>query len=476
MKIVLAYSGGLDTSVLLSWIKDKYHAEMIAFCADIGQDDELRGLEKKAKGTGASKIYIDNLQEEFARDFIFPMIRAGAIYEGQYFLGTSIARPLIAKRMVEIARKEKADAIAHGATGKGNDQVRFELTAAALAPELQVIAPWRDERYRTEFPGRQEMIDYCARHKIPVQASAKKPYSMDRNLLHISYEAGILEDPWYDSTDLKNRDYFTTLSVLPEDAPDKPEFVELEFVKGDCVAVNRKRLDPLGVMKVLNKLGGKHGVGRVDMVENRFVGMKSRGVYETPGGAILQFAHRQMESLTMDREVMHQRDAFIPKYAELVYNGFWYAPGKALQGQHHGGRTEIPGQPLQPAHRHHGSRSDQGVQSGRCHRLHPLERFAAKSRSARSRWKISGGKSGRLELAHVADVPFADGTQIRSLDGCHSHRVAGERQKFDLVSRAVFVDMHYRADIACLEIFFRQIFRQHHAIMFFDFHPSHLGL
>jgi argininosuccinate synthase len=332
MKIVLAYSGGLDTSVLLSWIKEKYNAEMIAFCADIGQEDELHGLEAKARKTGASKIYIDDLQEEFARDFIYPMIQASAIYEGQYFLGTSIARPLIAKRMVEIAKKEKADAIAHGATGKGNDQVRFELTAAALAPDLQVIAPWRDERYRKEFPGRQEMIDYCAAHRIPVQASAKKPFSMDRNLLHISYEAGILEDPWFDSFDPKNKNYFTTLSVLPEDAPDNPEFVTVDFKQGNAVAVDGKALSPLGVMKALNKLGGKHGVGRVDMVENRFVGMKSRGVYETPGGAILHFAHRQMESLTMDREVMHQRDTLIPKYAELVYNGFWYAPERlALQ-------------------------------------------------------------------------------------------------------------------------------------------------
>lgn len=333
MKIVLAYSGGLDTSVLLSWIKETYgNAEMIAFCADIGQDDELKGLEKKARKTGASKIYIDNLQEEFASDFIFPMMRAGAIYEGQYFLGTSIARPLIAKRMVEIAREEKADAIAHGATGKGNDQVRFELTAAALAPELQIIAPWRDARYREQFPGRQQMIDYCEAKGIPVQASAKKPYSMDRNLLHISYEAGILEDPWYDAGDLKNRDYFTTLSVLPEDAPDKAEYVTLEFERGNCVAVNGKKLNPLGVMRALNKLGGKHGVGRVDMVENRFVGMKSRGVYETPGGAILSFAHRQIESLTMDREVMHLRDSLIPKYAELVYYGFWFAPERlALQ-------------------------------------------------------------------------------------------------------------------------------------------------
>src|ERR1700710_3094680 len=332
MKIVLAYSGGLDTSVLMSWIKKKYNAEMIGFCADIGHEEELDGLEKKAINTGASKIYIDNLQEEFAKDFIYPMIRAGAIYEGQYFLGTSIARPLIAKRMVEIAKKEKADAIAHGATGKGNDQVRFELTAAALAPDLQVIAPWRDERYRAEFPGRQEMIDYCAAHKIPVQASAKKPYSMDRNLLHISYEAGILEDPWFDASDAKYRGYFNTLSVFPEDAPNKAEYVTLDFVKGNCVAVNGKKLNPLGVMKTLNKIGGKHGVGRVDMVENRFVGMKSRGVYETPGGAILLFAHRQMESLTMDREVMHLRDSLIPKYSTLVYNGFWFAPERdALQ-------------------------------------------------------------------------------------------------------------------------------------------------
>ena len=331
-KIVLAYSGGLDTSVLLSWIKDTYQAEVIAFCANVGQDDELKGLNSKAKKTGASKIYIDDLQEEFARDFIFPMIQAGAIYEGQYFLGTSIARPLIAKRMVEIAREEGASAIAHGATGKGNDQVRFELTAASLAPDIQIIAPWRDSRFREEFPGRAEMIAYCEAKKIPVQASAKKPFSMDRNLLHISYEAGILEDPWFDASDPKYKGYFNTLSVFPEDAPDKPETVILEFDEGNCIAVNGKVLSPLGVMKLLNKLGGKHGVGRVDMVENRFVGMKSRGVYETPGGSILHFAHRQIESVTMDREVMHLRDGLIPKYATLVYNGFWYAPERlALQ-------------------------------------------------------------------------------------------------------------------------------------------------
>ncbi len=332
MKIVLAYSGGLDTSVLLSWIKETYQAEMIAFCANIGQEEELKGLDRKARKTGASGLYIDDLQEEFAKDFIYPMLRAGALYEGQYFLGTSIARPLIAKRMVEIARAEKADAIAHGATGKGNDQVRFELTAAALAPDLEIIAPWRDDRFREQFPGRAEMIAYCESKGIPVQASAKKPFSMDRNLLHISYEAGILEDPWFEAGNLKYRGYFNTLSVFPEDAPDKPEYVTLDFERGDCVAVNGKRLSPLAVMKALNKIGGKHGVGRVDMVENRFVGMKSRGVYETPGGSILHFAHRQIESLTMDREVMHLRDSLIPRYAELVYYGFWFAPERlALQ-------------------------------------------------------------------------------------------------------------------------------------------------
>jgi len=331
MKIVLAYSGGLDTSVLLSWIKERYQAEMIAFCANIGQEEELKGLEKKARQTGASKIYVDDLREEFARDFIFPMIQAGAIYENQYLLGTSIARPLIAKRMVEIARQEKGDAIAHGATGKGNDQVRFELTAAALAPELKVIAPWREAVFREQFPGRAEMIQYCEEKKIPVEASAKKPYSMDRNLLHISFEAGILEDPWMDASAPEHKQMYK-LSVAPEDAPDRPEYVTLDFEQGNCCAVNGKTLSTLGVMQTLNKLGGKHGVGRVDLVENRFVGMKSRGVYETPGGSILHFAHRQMESLTMDREVMHLRDSLIPRYAELVYYGFWFSPERlALQ-------------------------------------------------------------------------------------------------------------------------------------------------
>jgi argininosuccinate synthase len=348
MKIVVAYSGGLDTSVILNWLKETYSAEVIAFCANIGQEEELDGLEAKALQTGASKCYIDDLCEEFARDFIFPIIQAAAIYEGQYLLGTSIARPLIAKRMVQIAEREGAEAVAHGATGKGNDQVRFELTVAALAPRLQVIAPWRDERFRSKFPGRAEMIAYCEERKIPVQASAKKPYSMDRNLLHISFESGMLEDPWFDASAPAQRDMYK-LTVSPEEAPDRPESLDLLFDKGICVgllhpelveilgrlsydASGTDRLSPLWIMRVLNLLGGRNGVGRVDIVENRFVGMKSRGVSETPGGAILHFAHRQMESLTMDREVMHLRDTLIPRYSALVYNGFWFAPEReALQ-------------------------------------------------------------------------------------------------------------------------------------------------
>lgn len=324
-KIVLAYSGGLDTSVILTWLKETYDAEIITFTADIGQKEELEGLEEKAKKTGASKVYIDDLRAEFAKDFIFPMFQAGALYEGQYLLGTSIARPLIAKRMVEIARAEGATAIAHGATGKGNDQVRFELTAAALAPDIQVIAPWRIEAFREAFPGRAEMIAYAEKHGIPVQATAKKPYSMDRNLLHISFESGMLEDPWFDPTAEDVQDMYV-LSVSPEQAPDQAEYVELDFEAGNCVAINGQRMTPLEVMEKLNELGGKHGIGRVDMVENRFVGMKSRGVYETPGGTILFTAHRKMESITMDREVMHLRDSLIPKYSSLVYNGFWFAP------------------------------------------------------------------------------------------------------------------------------------------------------
>jgi len=351
-KIVVAYSGGLDTSVLLLWLKQRYDAEVIAYCADVGQGEELDGLEEKALSTGASKCFIGDLREEFARDFIFPMFQAGAIYEGQYWLGTSIARPVIAKGMVDIARAEGADALAHGATGKGNDQVRFELATAALAPEMEMIAPWRMAEFREQFPGRAEMIAYAAKEGIPVQASAAKSYSMDRNLLHISFEAGVLEDPWYDASGEDSRDMYM-LSVSPEEAPDAAQYLGLLFEKGDAVGLKTEGLDsllgelgvsaegeedgytklsPYAVMMVLNHLGGKHGIGRVDMVENRFVGMKSRGVYETPGGAVLFAAHRQMESLTMDREVMHLRDSLIPKYAELVYNGFWFAPEReALQ-------------------------------------------------------------------------------------------------------------------------------------------------
>ncbi|MCO5045096.1 MAG: argininosuccinate synthase [Kiritimatiellae bacterium] len=325
MKVVLAYSGGLDTSVILQWIKETYNAEVICFAADVGQEEELKGLKAKARKSGALKCYVDDLREEFARDFVFPMIRAGAVYESGYLLGTSIARPLIAKRMVEIAVKEGADAIAHGATGKGNDQVRFELTAYALRPNIKVIAPWREERYRKQFSGRNDMLAYCEKHGIPVEASAKKPYSMDRNLLHISFEGGILEDPWNEPP----ADMFK-LSVSPERAPAKPEYVEIEFKAGNAVAVNGKKLSPLGVMQALNKLGGKHGVGRIDLVENRFVGMKSRGVYETPGGTILYRAREAVEQLTMDREVLHLRNSLVPQYAKLVYNGFWFAPEREM--------------------------------------------------------------------------------------------------------------------------------------------------
>jgi len=352
MKIVCAYSGGLDTSVILHWLRQNYDAEIIAFCADIGQGEELEGLEQKALATGASRCYIENLCEEFAQDFIFPMFRAGAIYEGQYLLGTSIARPLIAKKLVEIAKAEGAEAMAHGATGKGNDQVRFELTAAALAPGLKVIAPWRLEGFRKQFPGRAEMIAYAHDHGIPIKASHQKPFSMDRNLLHISYEAGILEDPWMDPSAESNRDMFL-LTTSPEEAPDHPEYIELLFENGDCTGLKSEHLEqyltglpanqhcdregyihlnPYWVVKALNAIGSKHGIGRADIIENRFVGMKSRGVYETPGGAILHHAHRQIESLTMDRELMRLRDSLIPKYSELVYNGFWFSPErKALQ-------------------------------------------------------------------------------------------------------------------------------------------------
>ena len=330
-KVVLAYSGGLDTSVLVTWLKEELDLEVVTFAADVGQEEELDGLDEKARATGAIQHYTLDLVEEFATDFIYPMFRANAIYESQYYLGTSIARPLIAKAQIEIARKEDAVAVSHGATGKGNDQCRFELTYASLAPELEIIAPWRRDDFRGKFPGRTEMIDYCREHEINVEASASKPYSMDRNLLHISYEAGILEDPWFDPTQPDNKSMFK-LSVSPEDAPDESEYMELDFETGDCVAINGERLSPANILKKLNEIGGRHGIGRVDLVENRFVGMKSRGIYETPGGTILLQAKRQVETLTMDRDLMHLRDSLVPKYAELVYYGFWFAPEReALQ-------------------------------------------------------------------------------------------------------------------------------------------------
>lgn len=320
-KVVLAYSGGLDTSVILTWLKEKYQCEVICFAADLGQAEELDGLDEKAKKTGASKIYIDDLRHEFVRDFVFPMLRANAVYEGSYLLGTSIARPLIAKRQIEIAQKEGADAVAHGATGKGNDQVRFELTYYALNPNIEVIAPWRE----WDLNSRESLIQYARQHQIPITVTAQKPYSSDRNLLHMSHEGGILEDPW-----LQPPEDMFVLTTSPEKAPDKPEIIEIEYKAGNPVKVDGKSMPPHELLEHLNRLGGKHGIGRVDLVENRFVGMKSRGVYETPGGSILHVAHRAIESLTLDREVLHLRDQLIPKYAELIYYGFWYSPEREL--------------------------------------------------------------------------------------------------------------------------------------------------
>ncbi|MBW1770460.1 MAG: argininosuccinate synthase [Deltaproteobacteria bacterium] len=322
-KIVLAYSGGLDTSVILKWLIETYNCEVVAFVADIGQGEELDGLTGKATDTGAAKVVIEDLKEEFVRDYVFPAFRANAIYEGQYLLGTSLARPLIAKRQVEVAHTEGADGVSHGATGKGNDQVRFELAYQALGPELKIVAPWRV----WDLSSRQSLMDYAKEHGIKVTATQEKPYSMDRNLLHVSYEGGILEDPWESPPE----DMFT-ISVSPIEAPDSPEVVEISFEHGDPVAVNGKQLSPAQLLAKLNSLGGRNGIGRVDLVENRFVGMKSRGVYETPGGTILRVAHMAVESITMDREVMHLRDSLVPKYAQLVYYGFWFSPEmKVLQ-------------------------------------------------------------------------------------------------------------------------------------------------
>ena len=320
-KIVLAYSGGLDTSVILKWLQEQYACEVIAFCADIGQGGEIEEVRQKAIATGASKVYIEDLQEEFVRDFVFPIIKANAIYEGGYLLGTSIARPLIAKGQMEVVRKEQADAVAHGATGKGNDQVRFELTYYHFDPNIRVIAPWRE----WEFRSREALIRYAKDRGIPITVTPKKPYSSDRNLLHISFEGGILEDPWQEPDDA-----MFCLTAAPEQAPDKPLYCEIDFEDGVPVRIDGKTYPPAQLLARLNELGGTHGIGRVDLVENRYVGMKSRGVYETPGGTILHCAHRALESITMDREVMRLRDSLIPKIAELIYYGYWYAPEMEL--------------------------------------------------------------------------------------------------------------------------------------------------
>ncbi|MDM8523316.1 argininosuccinate synthase [Desulfococcaceae bacterium HSG8] len=316
-KVVLAYSGGLDTSVILKWLVETYDCDVITFSADIGQGEELEQIEKNAMKTGAKKVYIEDLTETFVKDYVFPAFRANAIYESQYLLGTSIARPLISKRQMEIAKIEGAEAVSHGATGKGNDQVRFELSYLAIDPGIKIIAPWRE----WDFNSRTALMAFAEKHGIEVPTTHAKPYSTDRNLLHISYEGGILEDPWKEPPE-----NIFTLTVSPDNAPDDPEIIEITFQHGDPVAINGKELSPGKLLKELNRLGGKHGIGRADLVENRFVGMKSRGVYETPGGTILRTAHIAMESITMDREVMHLRDSLVPKYAELVYYGFWFSP------------------------------------------------------------------------------------------------------------------------------------------------------
>ena len=320
-KVVLAYSGGLDTSVILKWMRETLGYQVVAFCADLGQGEDMKAVKAKAMKLGASKVYIEDLREVFARDYIFPILRANAIYEGSYLLGTSIARPLIAKRQIEIAERENTDAVAHGATGKGNDQVRFELTYLALNPSIKIIAPWREWSFRS----RQDLMEYAKRHGIPVTATKTKPYSTDRNSFHVSYEGGILEDPWEEAPD-----EIFQMTVSPEKAPAKPAYVEIGYEQGNPVAIDGKRRSPATLLAELNELGGAHGIGRVDVVENRYVGMKSRGVYETPGGTILHAAHRAVESLTLDREVLHLRDSLIPRYAEMVYYGYWNAPEREM--------------------------------------------------------------------------------------------------------------------------------------------------
>ncbi|GAA0310823.1 argininosuccinate synthase [Psychrobacter aestuarii] len=323
-KIVLAYSGGLDTSIIVRWLQETYDAEVITFTADIGQGEEVEPARAKAEAMGVKHIHIEDLREEFARDYVFPMFRANAIYEGEYLLGTSIARPLISKRLIEIAKEHGADAISHGATGKGNDQVRFELGAIALAPDVKTIAPWRE----WDLSSRESLMNYAAEHDIPIDFANKKkksPYSMDANLLHISYEGGMLEDPYAEAEEDMWR-----WSVSPEEAPNEPEYLELEYKKGDIVAIDGEALKPYEVMIKLNELGGKHGIGRLDIVENRYVGMKSRGCYETPAGTIMLKAHRGIESLTLDREAAHLKDELMPRYAKIIYNGYWFSPEREM--------------------------------------------------------------------------------------------------------------------------------------------------
>ena len=320
-KIVLAYSGGLDTSVIIKWLKEKYGCEIIAFAADVGQGQELDPVREKALATGASKVYIEDLREEFVKDYVFPMLRSNAFYEHNYLLGTSISRPLIAKEQMRIAKKEGADGVSHGSTGKGNDQVRFELAYHTLNPEIIIVAPWRE----WDLNSRTALIDYAVAHGIPVPVTKAKPYSMDRNMFHISYEGGVLEDPWEGPDD----DMFL-LSTSPEKAPDKPTIIEIQYEAGNPIAVNGENLSPAKLLERLNQYGGENGIGRIDIVENRFVGMKSRGIYETPGGTILHQAHRAIESITLDREVMFLRDSLIPSYARMIYNGFWFSPERKL--------------------------------------------------------------------------------------------------------------------------------------------------
>ena len=320
-KIVLAYSGGLDTSVIIKWLKEKYGCEIIAFAADVGQGQELDPVREKALATGASKVYIEDLREEFVKDYVFPMLRSNAFYEHNYLLGTSISRPLIAKEQMRIANKEGADGVSHGSTGKGNDQVRFELAYHTLNPEIIIVAPWRE----WDLNSRTALIDYAVAHGIPVPVTKAKPYSMDRNMFHISYEGGVLEDPWEDPDD----DMFL-LSTSPEKAPDKPTIIEIQYEAGNPIAVNGEKLSPAKLLERLNQYGGENGIGRIDIVENRFVGMKSRGIYETPGGTILHQAHRAIESITLDREVTFLRDSLIPSYARMIYNGFWFSPERKL--------------------------------------------------------------------------------------------------------------------------------------------------